>query len=424
MALFSFVYFPCMLRLVSKCINSLVNVQTHNIFVFLLYKMVDKKAQDSRCLCKTCLLPVGINMEVQMTLFSDCFLEKSKKNLLEKVNLKWTTQHVVDIGDFGSVYLGGYGLKYDELIEPKGDLAKMFYEDAENMKYRNPSIHKNREHMLCRFGRAIFGYDTWLNKIRIDKEFDSMYLANNEYINYFCHLLGIDGLDIANANEKELAEFSDRLSRVPVDKIKELVAMLSPPPTLDLNYLKLVKLNKKNKNKPHKQVVVEVTADASSVLKASQLALLSGHVSSVTLRLQGEYDEIIKKAYQYKTVQMLNTPPVHHVIGKYIHANANAKTSKVDDTFKSVQQSMHSMQSPQSMHSLENATIVFSGVQPSIVQVSAIVNLGARITMAFSGKTTLLVTKDVYSKPSSAQIKAIEAGIKVMKFSDFVTKFL
>jgi DNA ligase (NAD+) len=73
---------------------------------------------------------------------------------------------------------------------------------------------------------------------------------------------------------------------------------------------------------------------------------------------------------------------------------------------------------------LNEQVIVLTGFRDKELE-GKIIKMGGRVVSAISGKTTILVkkTKDADKKPSSKELKAIENGVEVIEYDDFVEKY-
>jgi NAD-dependent DNA ligase len=73
---------------------------------------------------------------------------------------------------------------------------------------------------------------------------------------------------------------------------------------------------------------------------------------------------------------------------------------------------------------LKEQVLVFTGFRDKTLE-EKIKKLGGKVTSAISGKTTMIVKKvKGKEKPmSSKEVKAIEDGIVIMEYQDFVKKF-
>ena len=73
---------------------------------------------------------------------------------------------------------------------------------------------------------------------------------------------------------------------------------------------------------------------------------------------------------------------------------------------------------------LNDQIIVFTGFRDKSLE-DKIKNLGGKVTSAISGKTTMIVKKVKGSKksPSTKELKAIEQGVEIIKYEDFIKKY-
>jgi hypothetical protein len=312
--------------------------------------------------------------------------------------------------------LGKGTLEFELLVEPTAEIKEALQEDNDDLQSGEESKYKRREHMVCRYGRELPGYKKWLDAIRVNGDTNMF----SQYTYYFCNLFHVDGPDVDDLGdedmyEEEFNDFRARLNTVSLARVKEVVKLLSTPKSLQKDFLK--QKNSPKKLNVRRDVVMDVMFDAANmgyILKAPHMTLLKGIVNNVTLRLEGE-DSHIK----------------HIIETNYPMATETLVNENYASVVKSVKSKSPAQTIRHSLKTLENATIVFTGVRPSTEQETAITRQGARITSSVSGKTTLLVIKDSVSVSvsgkqtnSAAQVKAAAAGIKIMKFKDFVKKYL